>query len=540
MNRRVIAAAAAALVLAGASFGAYRLGQRSVAHAPAAAPESGRKVLYWQDPMAPGKRFDKPGKSPYMDMDLVPVYADEQGADGTVKVSPDVQQNLGIRFAEVRQGQMGGGLRLVGNIAFNERERVLVQARSSGFVERLYVRAPLERVRKGQALLDLYVPDWVAAQEEYLSIRRMGATQSAGLLEAAQQRMRLAGMTDEQIRQVAARGQVIKRVTVTAPATGVVSELPAREGMTVSAGAPMMTISGLASVWVNAEVPENAAAQVRPGTAVGVTTPAYPGERFSGKVESLLPQVDPSTRTLVARIEIANPAGKLSPGMFANISVTGAGRRQALVVPSEAVIQTGTRTVVIVAQGDGKFMPMEVSVGTEANGDTEILSGLSAGQRVVASGQFLIDSEASLRGAVRRLEGATQTKPATVAPATHHGIGKIEKIGPDEVTISHGPIQTLGWGPMTMGFVPPAGGLPAGIRVGDSVAFDVQARPDGRYQIMGIERKAKAAPPPAHEPAQHGSEHGADHATGQGDAAHGEHGAQAMLEEASHEHGAHQ
>lgn len=536
MNRRLIAAVVAALVLAGASLGAYRLGQRSAQHATTAAPaESGRKVLYWQDPMAPGKRFDKPGKSPYMDMDLVPVYADEQPAEGTVRVSPDVQQNLGIRLADVRRGQVGGALRLVGNIAFNERERVLVQARSNGFVERLYVRAPLDPVRKGQALLDLYVPDWVAAQEEYLSIRRMGAVQSAGLLDAAQQRMRLAGMTDEQIRQVAARGQVIKRVTVTAPASGVVSELAAREGMTVSAGAPMMTISGLASVWVNAEVPENAAAQVRPGTAVEATTPAYPGERFKGKVESLLPQVDPATRTLVARIVLSNPGGKLSPGMFATIDVSGAGRGPALVVPSEAVIQTGTRSVVIVAQGDGKFMPVEVSVGAEANGETEVLSGLSAGQRVVASGQFLIDSEASLRGAVRRLEGAAPVKQPNSAPAVHHGTGKIEKIGPDEVTISHGPIQTLGWGPMTMGFVPPAGGMPPGIKAGDGVSFDLQARPDGRYQIVAMARQRMGAPK-ASVPVQHGAHAAAERPV----EPHGGHGAHPAAEDAPHDHGAHQ
>lgn len=540
MNRRVIAAVTAAVVLAGASFGAYRLGQRSAQHAPTAAPEAGRKILYWQDPMAPGKRFDKPGKSPYMDMDLVPVYADQEPAEGTVRVSPDVQQNLGIRLAEVRQGQLGGALRLVGNIAFNERERVLVQARSNGFVERLYVRAPLEPVRRGQALLDLYVPDWVAAQEEYLSIRRMGAAQSAGLLDAAQQRMRLAGMTDEQIRQVAARGQVIKRVTVTAPAAGVVSELAAREGMTVSAGTPMMTISGLASVWVNAEVPENAVAQVRPGTAVEATTPAYPGEHFNGKVESLLPQVDPTTRTLVARIVLSNPGGKLSPGMFATIGVAGAGRRQALVVPSEAVIQTGTRTVVIVAQGDGKFMPVEVSIGAEANGETEIQSGLSAGQRVVASGQFLIDSEASLRGAVRRLEGAAQTRQPVAAPAVHHGMGKIEKIGPDEVTISHGPIQTLGWGAMTMGFVPPAAGMPPEVKAGDSVSFDIQAHPDGRYQIVAMARQRMAAPKANHTPAQPGAGHGAHPAMDQPDATHGDHGAHGVVEDMPHEHGAHQ
>lgn len=514
MNIRTLSALIAlALTAAAGGYGAYRLGQHSVQPGTVAAPQPGRKIIYWQDPMAPGKRFDKPGKSPYMDMDLVPVYADEQLDGANVKVSPGVQQNLGIRYAQVRQGSLGITLRLVGNIAFDERERVVVQARGNGFVERLYARAPLDPVRKGQALLELYVPEWVAAQEDYLAIRRMGAAQAAGLLDAALQRMRLAGMTDEQIRQVAARGQVQRRVTVTAPDSGVISELAAREGMTVTAGAPLMTISGLRSVWINAEVPESAAAQVRPGTAVQASTPAYPGEAFRGKVEALLPQVSPSTRTLTARIEVANPGGKLSPGMFANIDVQPAGRRQGLLVPAEAVIQTGTRSVVIVAEPDGRFRPVDVSIGAESNGDTEVLAGLSAGQRVVASGQFLIDSEASLRGALSRLEtaptGGTAAKApgatGAPAPATYAARGRIEQIAHGEITISHEPIPALRWGPMTMGFAAPAGGVPAGLGAGDNVAFEIRALADGRYQIVSI-RPATAATHDSHAPAvqQHG------------------------------------
>jgi Cu(I)/Ag(I) efflux system membrane fusion protein len=508
MNRRVIISIISGLVmLAVTGAGAYRLGVREGAHGgtPTAATASttdktGRKVLYWHDPMVPGQKFDKPGKSPFMDMDLVPVYADEAQAEGGVAVSPGVQQNLGIRVVEVRKGSLASTLDAVGNVAFNERDLVLLQARSSGYVEKLFVRAPLDPVRKGQALLQLYVPDWVAAQEEYLAIKRMPAGgDTVGLLDAALQRMRLVGMTEQQVRQVSARSQVSPRITVTAPADGVVSELAVREGMAVTLGAPLFRINGLRTVWVNAEVPESAAALVQPGMAVRATSPAFPETQFSGKVEALLPEVTASTRTVRARIELANPGGKLVPGMFATIHMAPAQGRETLLVPSEAVIQTGTRTVVITVSDQGRFAPMEVATGAEANGQTEVLKGLSAGQKVVASGQFLIDSEASLRGTLQRLGGGAPAEPMPTMPAktpTHRATGKVEQIAKDEVTISHGPVPSLKWPPMTMGFVPPAGGLPKDIKVGDTVQFEIQASDDGVFKILSISRTAGAGAAP--------------------------------------------
>ena len=529
MNRRIVISILGGLVvLAVTGAGAYRLGKQSAEHSagPAtAAPKAdktGRKVLYWHDPMVPGHKFDKPGKSPFMDMDLVPVYADDAQAEGAVTVSPAVQQNLGIRIVEVRKGSLTGTLDAVGNVAFNERDLVLLQGRSSGYVEKLLVRAPLEQVRKGQALLQLYVPDWVAAQEEYLAIKRMPpGGDSAGLLDAALQRMRLAGMTEEQVRQVGARSQVSPRITVTAPVDGVVSELAVREGMTVQLGAPLFRINGLRTVWVNAEVPESAAAQVQPGMAVQATSPAFPGTAFNGKVEAILPEVNASTRTLKARIELANPGQKLVPGMFATIHMAPAQGREVLLVPSEAVIQTGTRTVVITASGNWKFASAEIVTGTEANGQTEVVKGLSEGQKVVASGQFLIDSEASLRGTLQRLGGdaSAESRPAmpTEAPAhqvsgkvekiaaaqknmpvvpakvpTHHATGKVENIAADEVTLSHGPVPSLNWGPMTMGFAPPAGGMPKDIKVGDSVQFEFQKSDKGMFNIISMSRTPSA------------------------------------------------
>jgi Cu(I)/Ag(I) efflux system membrane fusion protein len=393
-------------------------------------PASGKKVLYWHDPMVPGQKFDKPGKSPFMDMQLVPVYADGDADAGTVAISPRVQQSLGVRTAEVRPGVLTAAMEAVGSVAYNERDVVVVQARSPGFIEKLYVRAPLDPVRQGQPLAELYVPEWVAAQEEFLSAKRIGAQAGVqgleGLAEAAKQRMRLAGMSDGQIRRVETTGSVQPRVTLTAPIGGIVVELAARDGMTVMAGAPLFRINGLATIWVNAEVPESMAAQVRPGTQVEARAPALPGTVFKGKVSAILPEVNIATRTIKARVELANPGGRLVPGMFASINFAPPARAEVLLVPSEAVIRTGKRNVVIVAQGEGKFASADVEIGLDNNGQTEIRKGLEAGQKVVVSGQFLVDSEASLRGTAMRM-GEPAIGDASKGNAAKGAIGDPEK-----------------------------------------------------------------------------------------------------------------
>ena len=497
-------------VIGAGGYGLYRLGMNHAmqmngatsnavpaASAAAAAQKSGaidpttsKKVLYWHDPMVPGQKFDKPGKSPFMDMQLVPVYADGGTDEGAVAISPRVQQNLGVRIAEVKSGSLTSTVEAVGSVAYNERDVAVVQARSNGFLERLYVRAPLDPVRKGQPLAELYVPEWVAAQEEYMSAKRIGAQTDAkglaGLAEAAAQRMRLAGMSEEQIRAIETGGKVQPRLTITAPIGGVVGELTAREGMTVMAGAPLFRLNGLSTVWVNAEVPEALAAQVRPGNPVEARTPAVPGAVFKGKVSAILPEVNTATRTLKARIELTNPAGQLVPGMFATINFAPAARNDVLIVPSEAVIQTGKRSVVVVAQGDGKFAPVDVEIGIDSNGQTEIRKGLQAGQKVVVSGQFLVDSESNLKASSMRMGDMPAPAAGQAIDATHRGEGKVESIGKEEITISHGPIASLQWGPMTMGFKLPATGLPPGIAVGNSVNFEVRAAKDGTFRIMSI------------------------------------------------------
>ena len=501
-NIMLACAAVSLVILAAGGYGLYRLGMQHAMTAPS--PSAGgmrkgegadKKVLYWQDPMAPTKKFDKPGKSPFMDMQLVPVYADGAngaGDEGKVTINPRVQQNLGIRTAEVVKGSLASAFVAAGSVAYNERDVAVVQARSNGFVEKLYVRAPLDPVKKGQPLLNLYVPDWIAAQEEYLTVKRMQGNGMDMLQDGARQRMRLVGMNEDQIRLVESTGTVHPRITITAPVGGVVAELSVREGMTVMAGAPLYRINGLSTVWINAEIPEGFAAQVRPGNVVEAHTSALPGTSFKGKIGAILPEVNAATRTLKARIELANPTGQLVPGMFVTVNLTQVERKDLLLVPSEAVIKTGTRSVVMVAQGDGKFLPVDVETGAATGGQTEIRNGLEAGQKVVVSGQFLIDSEASLKGTMARMSDLPAADKGKASAPTHEGAGKVEKIGKDDITLSHEAIPALKWGPMTMSFKLPDNGLPHNVAVGDMVTFEIREAKEGMYQVVTISPTADA------------------------------------------------
>ncbi|MEO8280256.1 MAG: efflux RND transporter periplasmic adaptor subunit [Ideonella sp.] len=465
-------------------------------------PVAGSKVLYYHDPMVPGNKFDKPAKSPFMDMMLVPVYADaglENSSDSSkITVSPRIQQNLGVRTAEVTEGTLSPQVSAVGSIAFNERDQALVQARATGYVEKLYVRATLDPVRKGQPLVDLYVPDWIAAQEEFLSVRRMQGTDLAALVDGARQRMRQVGMSDAQISLVERTGRTQPRITMTAPIGGVVTELMVRDGMTVMSGATLFRINGLSTVWADAEVPESQAALLRPGAKVQAKSPAAPGATFDGKVQALLPDVNPNTRTLKARLELANPGSRLVPGMFVQMQFMDMRAEKALLIPTEAVIQTGKRSVVMLAEENGRFRPVDVEAGIESNGQTEIKRGLKLGQRVVVSSQFLIDSEASLKGVEARLNDEPQPTAANTA-ARHDGQAKVEAIGRDAMTLSHGPIASLKWPAMTMDFKLPKGEAPRGVAVGDRVDFEFYMPQEGAPQLTRVtllppEPKAPSAP----------------------------------------------
>jgi Cu(I)/Ag(I) efflux system membrane fusion protein len=452
-------------------------------------PANGKKILYYHDPMVPASKFDKPAKSPFMDMMMSPVYADSDGDQGKVTVSARIQQNLGMRTAIVAEGTLSPQVSAVGSIAYNERDQVIVQARATGYVERLHVRAALDPVRQGQPLVDLYVPDWIAAQEEFLSVRRMQGTDLAVLVDGARQRMRQAGMSDAQIHLVETIGKTQPRITLVAPISGVLVELMAREGMAVAPGATLFRINGLSTVWANAEVPESQAALLRPGAKVQARSPAVPGTTFDGKVQAILPDVTPTTRTLKARMELANPGRRLVPGMFVQMQFMDMRAEKSLLIPTEALIQTGKRTVVMLAEENGRFRPIEVEAGIESGGQTEIKGGLAAGQRVVVSSQFLIDSEASLRGVEARLNEAPKPTAANAA-ARHQGEAKVDAIGRDALTLSHGPIPSMKWGAMTMDFKNPAGGLPRNMAAGDRVTFEFYMDSEGLPQLTRVTPQA--------------------------------------------------
>jgi len=491
----------AAILVALAAAGGYWFAMFRMQTMPAeastpAAPDPGRKVLYWYDPMFPQQKFDKPGKSPFMDMQLVPKHADEGGDEGTVSISPRVVQNLGIRTAEARPGSLAPKFTAVGSVAYNERSVVLVQPRANGFVEKLYVRAPLDPVRAGDPLVEILFPEWAAAQEEFLLLRRLSGPDAEALRTAARQRLVLLGISEDQITVLEREGRVQARVTLRAPVSGVIAELGAREGMTVSMGATLFKIAGLGAVWVVAEVPEVQAGMLVPGAKVEARVPAYPADVFTGRLGAILPEVNAATRTVRARVELANPAGKLKPGMYATLAFSARGR-EGLLVPNEAVIRTGERAVVIVVAGEGKFRAVDVDVGMESGDSAEIRKGLKAGDRVVVSGQFLIDSEASLRTTIARLEGTAEPQAAPPQTGLHRGTGKVTDLDltKGRVELDHGPIPSMKWPPMQMGFAVEHVGEIAKLKKGDRVEFELRGEPnkDGDYVVTRI---APATPSP--------------------------------------------
>jgi Cu(I)/Ag(I) efflux system membrane fusion protein len=472
--RLALAAAAIALAAGAAGFGLAQLGHSPPATPPAAAAAASPKVLYWYDPMVPDQHFDKPGKSP-MGMEMVPKYADlAPGAVG-VRMDPSAAQNLGMRLAIVQRGDFAERVDATGVLDFNQREVAVVQARAAGFVQRVYARAPGDVIAAGAPIADLLVPSWGGAQAEYLAVRR---SESPALEAAARQRLRLLGMPEGLIAAIARDGRLRTVVTVTTPVGGAIQTLEVRQGMTVSMGQTLAQVSGLSTVWLNAAVPEAQAGQLRVGASARAELAAYPGETFSGRVAAVLPAAQAESRTLTARIELANRDGRLKPGMFATVHLDSA-VGSALFVPSEAVIRTGKRSLVMLAAPGGRYQPVEVRLGREDGDRTEILAGLDQGDKVVASGQFLIDSEASLSGLDARPLPAATPRPAAAAAALNETRGRVEALAGDQITLSHEAVPTIGWPAMTMTFTLDPPSLAKGLKVGDRVGFGFEQRPSG-------------------------------------------------------------
>jgi Cu(I)/Ag(I) efflux system membrane fusion protein len=476
-GRLVGAAAALALVAGGIGYGVAQLESASGLTATAIAPAGQRKILYWYDPMVPAQHFAAPGRSPFMDMQLVVKYADEGAGESTgVTVDPAASQALGLRTVAVARGELSNSLTATGTIDFNQRDIAIVQARAAGFVSRVYGRAPGDVIRAGAPLADLLVPEWAGAQAEFLAVKRSG---DGALAQAARQRLALLGMPAGTIAAVERGSRPHNVITIATPIGGLIKTLGVRAGMSVMPGETLAEIDGLGSVWLNAAVPEAMAVQLRLGQAVRASLAAFPGETLTGRVSAILPETQSDSRTLTVRIELPNRNGRLRPGMFATV-VFGGSAQPALLVPSEALIHTGTRTLVMLALDKGRYRPAEVRTGRESGDNTEILAGLNEGEKIVASGQFLIDSEASLSGVdARQIGDASPAAPSKSRPTLYETVGKIEQISAGSVTLTHEPVPAIGWPAMTMTFQLADPALWRGFKTGDQVRFGFDTPPAG-------------------------------------------------------------
>lgn len=502
MNNRLWFLIVAGALCAGL-LGGYWVANRGNDHSPAAVSsdmprqQDGRRVLYWHDPMVPGAKFDKPGKSPFMDMQLVPVYADEQPG-AAVQIDPAVAQNLGIRLGKVEKRAIERRVRAVGSVVADQRRMQVVQTRVAGTVTRLHVKAPLVPVKRGQLLAEVVSPEWIGAQQEYLALLDAQSATAQSIREAARLRLEVLGVPESTVHAIETTRKVSASTSVHAPMDGVVTELSTREGAAFSAGSTLFQITNLQSIWVEAQIPESQVSSVTQGASAQVTATAWPGRTFQGRVIALLPSVDSQTRTVGARVEVANEGVKLAPGMYVSVEFTQPDDRERLVVPSEAVISTGERTVIIIARESGAFDVANVTIGAESDGLTTIVSGLEEGQSVVLSGQFLIDSEASLKSTINRMDGGqdgAEVEPdadPAAAPAatdkTYSAEGTIVALAADQITIAHGPVPALEWPAMTMAFKRPTKDSGRALTVGDRVRFSFSQRPDGTFQLQRIAR----------------------------------------------------
>lgn len=504
----VLYALAGVALLAATAYGGYWFAsQRSItgAHGETnasmtAAPQTiqqERKVLYWHDPMYPQQKFDKPGKSPFMDMELEPVYADEAGGS-SVRIDPALSQSLGMRTAVAETGSFSRRVDTVGTVQADERRITVLQSRAAGWLEKLHVRAVDDPVTRGMPMAEIYAPELLAAQEEFLLLLASEGERSE-IARAARQRLTLLGLGEKQIVALQTTKQAQRRIVLHAPSTGIVTELGAREGAQISPGMPVAKIVDLSRIWIVADVPEMQLPLIALGNATQATLGAMPGQTIEGKVEYIYPGVDSATRTVRVRFSVGNKNLALRPGMVANVSVFGGAKREILMVPAEAVIHTGSRSVVVVEEAAGRFRVQEVLVGLDSGDRAEITQGLAAGDRVVVSGQFLIDSEANLRGTISRLEPMEAQAAAdddTQGNATgkageHVAEGMVKSVDAQagKVVISHGPVGSLNWPSMTMGFKVEDKALLGALKPDQRIEFHfIEAGSD--YQVTDATLKA--------------------------------------------------
>lgn len=444
--------------------------------------KASHEPLYWVAPMDPNYKRDKPGKSP-MGMDLIPVYADDlAGANdkpGTVKIDPSVENNLGVKTAAVELAKLSPRIETVGYIAFDESQLWQTNVRVSGWVEKLYINAVGEQVKKGDVLFTLYSPELVKAQEELLNAKRTGRD---GLVKGATERLLSLGVDREQINQMIRRGKASQTIEIKALANGVIASLNIREGGYLSPAQAVISAGPLNEVWVDAEVFERQAHWLTNGSQASMTLDALPGKAWQGEVDYVYPILDPKTRTLRMRLKFANPNGELKPNMFANITLQPVSDSEVLTVPKSSVIRSGGMTRVVLAEGEGKYRSARIETGREADDKVEVLQGLNQGDRIVTSAHFMLDSESSQSADLSRINGVEA--PAETAWAK----GEITDLMVEHgmLTINHQPVPEWNWPGMTMNFNAAQGVDLTGLTKGQAIEFEMQKNDDGQYQIVAI------------------------------------------------------
>ena len=533
----------AVIVLGAVGAGSYWLGTRSVPatpmHASAEAPTGEaapkpRKLLYYRNPMGLADTSPTPKKDP-MGMDYIAVYEgeDEQtgapGAAGQIRISTEKVQKLGVRTEAASLRMLGRTVRAAGRVEPDERRVAVVAPRFEGFVEKLLVNATGQSVSRGQPLFETYSPDLVAAQREYLiaaqglrAMKDAGAEAQGGMRQLAESslaHLQHWEFTPAQIETLVRTGQPQRTLSFASPVAGVVTEKKALQGMRFMPGEMLYQITDLSSVWVIADLAEQDIGLVRTGATARVSTTAYPQETFAGRITFIYPTLNAQTRTIPVRIELANPGQRLKPAMFAQVELPVGAGEPVLAVPDSAVIDSGTRRIVLVQLAEGRFEPREVRTGARGENYVEVLDGVREGEPVVVAANFLIDAESNLKAVVGGLGAAAAASAPGAAGAGHKGQGKVDGIDAAAGTISlnHGPIASLKWPAMTMDFAVANPSLLAGLKPGAAVDFEFVERKPGEWVITSIVPAAAqggavaaqpaAAPAPAAKPAPGGGSH---------------------------------
>jgi Cu(I)/Ag(I) efflux system membrane fusion protein len=529
----------AVAVLGAVGAGSYWLGARSqpaphdaavTASAPASAAPKARKLLYYRNPMGLADTSPTPKKDP-MGMDYIAVYegedeaaAGEPASPNQVRISTEKIQKLGVRTEAAAKRLLGKTLRAAGRVEPDERRVYAIAPRFEGYVERLHVNVTGQPVAKGQPLFEVYSPDLVAAQREYaIAVQGTQAMKDAGaeaqggmkqLAEASLTRLRNWDLSAEQVAAITRSGQVQRTITFPSPVSGVVTEKKALQGMRFMPGEMLYQVTDLSSVWVVADLSEQDIALVKSGAKVKVTVSAYPNEAFTGRITYIYPSLKAETRTIPVRVELANPGQRLKPAMFAQVELAVGGQSEVLTVPDSAVIDTGTRRIVLVQVKEGRFEPREVELGARGENFIEVVKGVREGEQVVVAANFLIDAESNLKAVVGGLGGhaghgqkaktaeATASAAAPALPATvgHKAEGTVDGIDAKagSISLNHGPVPTLKWPAMTMEFQVANASLLTGLKAGQAVRFEFVERQPGEYVVTAITKTgAPAASAPA-------------------------------------------